>query len=314
MRKCCFVPAMLVCLCGWAAVVGAEVLFEENWDMGIVPSNKWDREGDTSGPFVFDLGLAGTGDTGDYGLYLADGSYTYAKGLRSKQSFSRVPGKLLVCTFTLFRDHASVPVGYEGPCGPWVDTNILSGTYPALEQIEAGISRHDLTSDTTDYVEGSPVDFTGIDLSSAFNTAFKNATHKISALVVRVSLGPTAGALMEWAMKADVLADPNFNDFTIEYNTLAETGGSTPGYGGTNLVSSADPVWVFFAGAGEGTIYGRAIVDDIKVETRDIPCLYDVVGDINDDCKVDMLDMLILADRWLLDCVLNPDDPDCLPM
>jgi pimeloyl-ACP methyl ester carboxylesterase len=305
--------SVILSLVSFVCNLQAEVLFEEDWDMSFVDPAKWDREGpDPGGPFLFDLGSGGTGGSGDYGLYIHDGSYSYAMGLRTKESFSRVPGKLLRCTFTLFRDHSGVPAAWEGPSGPWVDTDILSGeAYPILRQIEAGVSRYEVNSGNTKYVEGSPSDFSGIALSPEFTAAFNNATHKNDALVVRVSLGPTTGAMIEWTPYANVFADPNFDDFTIEYNTIGETGGAAPSYGSTNMVSSADPLWVFFGGAGDGVNSARAIVDDIVVETVDIPCLYTIEGDFNGDCKVNIADLKLMVDNWLVDCKAKPYSPEC---
>lgn len=313
MKKIMFFAVLLFCLSG--TLVKAEVLFEEDWDMSFIDPSKWDLEGPSSGGlFVFDLGTAGTGGTGDYGLYINDSSYSYTYGVRTVDSFSRVPDKLLRCTFVLFRDPNNVPVGYEGPGGPWVDTDVLGGTYPVLEQIEAGLSRYSVASGDTSYLEGSPSNFSGIAMSPEFTAAFNNATHKNDGLVVRVSLGPTTGAMVEWTPYANVFADPNYNDFTLEYNTIGETGGATPSYGGNNVVSSADPIWVFFGGAGDGTNAARAIVDDIVVETVDIPCLYDIAGDFNSDCKVNIDDLSLMATNWLIDCDETPEDPACDPL
>jgi len=42
-------------------------------------------------------------------------------------------------------------------------------------------------------------------------------------------------------------------------------------------------------------------------------CLYALVGDLNDDCKVDWLDFALMAENWLIDCNLTPGDPACIP-
>lgn len=287
----------------FSGLAPAEVLLEENWNTGAIDPLKWERVGSEDGTVVFDLGLSGAGETGDYALYLQD-DFTYTNGLRSVLSFNRVADKLLVCSFTMFRDAETVPTGYEGPCGPWVDTNTLSGAFPALEQIEAGISRYSMASNVTYYIEGSPAAFDTVPLGSAFTNAFQNATNKNNALIVRVSLGPDTGAMLEWA----TLADPN--NFVREFNTIGMPAGSN--YMGSNMVSSADPVWVFFSGAGDGASSARAIVDDIKVETTAIPCLFEIPGDFTGDCKIDIQDFAMMAENWLLDCDQNPGDPGCV--
>jgi len=42
-------------------------------------------------------------------------------------------------------------------------------------------------------------------------------------------------------------------------------------------------------------------------------CLFNLAGDLNDDCKVDFRDFAIVAENWLIDCYTNPSDPACVP-
>jgi hypothetical protein len=42
-------------------------------------------------------------------------------------------------------------------------------------------------------------------------------------------------------------------------------------------------------------------------------CLFDLAGDLNGDCKVDMLDFATIAENWLIDCSTNPSNPACVP-
>jgi hypothetical protein len=42
-------------------------------------------------------------------------------------------------------------------------------------------------------------------------------------------------------------------------------------------------------------------------------CLFDLTGDLNGDCKVDMLDFATMAKNWLIDCNTNSSDPACMP-
>jgi len=42
-------------------------------------------------------------------------------------------------------------------------------------------------------------------------------------------------------------------------------------------------------------------------------CLYAIVGDLNDDCKVNFFDFAMMAGNWLVDCSINPSDPACVP-
>jgi len=42
-------------------------------------------------------------------------------------------------------------------------------------------------------------------------------------------------------------------------------------------------------------------------------CPYELAGDMNCDCRVDFLDFAMIADNWLIDCELTPDEPACIP-
>lgn len=42
-------------------------------------------------------------------------------------------------------------------------------------------------------------------------------------------------------------------------------------------------------------------------------CPYDIVGDLNNDCRVDLLDIALVTQNWLVDCNLAPDNAACLP-
>lgn len=43
-------------------------------------------------------------------------------------------------------------------------------------------------------------------------------------------------------------------------------------------------------------------------------CHYKLAIDINGDCKVDLGDLALLAQGWLIDCRSNPVFPDCIPL
>ena len=41
------------------------------------------------------------------------------------------------------------------------------------------------------------------------------------------------------------------------------------------------------------------------------PCGYDLVGDLNNDCRVDFKDLALMADNWLIDCRLALREKAC---
>jgi hypothetical protein len=38
-------------------------------------------------------------------------------------------------------------------------------------------------------------------------------------------------------------------------------------------------------------------------------CLIDLLGDLNDDCEVNLLDLAIIVTNWLSNCFTTPDTP-----
>ena len=42
-------------------------------------------------------------------------------------------------------------------------------------------------------------------------------------------------------------------------------------------------------------------------------CQYLLDGDLNDDCKVDFSDFVMMAANWLIDCDQTPENPACIP-
>jgi N-acetylneuraminic acid mutarotase len=42
-------------------------------------------------------------------------------------------------------------------------------------------------------------------------------------------------------------------------------------------------------------------------------CPYQLAGDLNEDCGVNLVDLAIMAQHWLVDCNLTPENPACLP-
>ena len=257
--------AVTFCACLFVSHAQAVVLFQEDWDSGAINPSDWTVEG-VGGPFVYDLGVTGQSSSGDYGLFVAD-PFTYVTGIRSTASFSRADQ--LSCTFKLFRDNVSF--GWAGVGGPWSGVGTLpAGALPTLRQIEAGVNRHNPNNNQTYYREGVQAAFAGdgAALSSAFNTAFDNATTKANAVIVRVTLGETTGSKMEWSTDGAT--------WTTEINTIGQTAGQD--LGGGNSVSASDPAWLVFASAGDGVSNARGIVDDIVVEGIPEPATLTLLG------------------------------------
>ena len=42
-------------------------------------------------------------------------------------------------------------------------------------------------------------------------------------------------------------------------------------------------------------------------------CEYELLGDLDRNCRVDFFDVALMAGNWLVDCMVNPEDPACEP-
>lgn len=43
-------------------------------------------------------------------------------------------------------------------------------------------------------------------------------------------------------------------------------------------------------------------------------CNFKLAGDINRDCKVDLVDFAMMAENWLIDCNITPENPSCISL
>ncbi|MBN2455753.1 MAG: hypothetical protein JXB29_04315 [Sedimentisphaerales bacterium] len=84
--------------------------------------------------------------------------------------------------------------------------------------------------------------------------------------------------------------------------------------GGLNLIAGTYNVKFLlteesFHGSGLAGGWAAAMAGDAAFTI----CPYDLAGDLNEDCKVDMLDFAVIAENWLIDCIANPSNPACVP-
>ncbi len=76
------------------------------------------------------------------------------------------------------------------------------------------------------------------------------------------------------------------------------------GYNGNGQCDVSEPNTGFMAiAAGYSNSFGL----------RGSTCLFNLVGDLNNDCKVDFEDFATMANNWLMDCGANPSNPACVP-
>lgn len=55
------------------------------------------------------------------------------------------------------------------------------------------------------------------------------------------------------------------------------------------------------------------LLDNISLTaTENNDCAYNLEGDLNDDCKVNLSDLVVMAKNWLVDCRENPENIACV--
>jgi hypothetical protein len=119
-----------------------------------------------------------------------------------------------------------------------------------------------------------------------------------------------AGSIVGWGgNQGGEATPPDGNDFVAiaagsSHSLALKSDGSIVGWGNNYSGQATPPVGNDFVAITAGFSHGLAIKRN---------CEYILTGDLNDDCKVDFYDFKILADNWLIDCNLNPENPACVP-
>ena len=120
-----------------------------------------------------------------------------------------------------------------------------------------------------------------------------------------------AGSIVGWGHNYDGQATPPVgNDFVAiaaggEHSLALKSNGSIVAWGDNEHGQATPPEGNDFVAIAAGNLHSLAI--------RMEPCLYALVGDLNDDCRVDFSDFAMMVTNWLIDCDLYPEDPACIP-
>jgi len=78
---------------------------------------------------------------------------------------------------------------------------------------------------------------------------------------------------------------------------------------------SFGPVWTSYDWVSYGLPYDAVeVLPTSRIEIDYLaPCNYILVGDLDNNCRVDFVDFAMMAANWLNDCITTPGDPACIP-
>ena len=129
--------------------------------------------------------------------------------------------------------------------------------------------------------------------------------------IATIKLMPIAGdpcsGSAEILLAQKSISDPRIQDYgsMLDWQTFSHTFDSNDA-GRYQLV-------LMIENGGDHLLPSFLLVDGFKIAPG-VPepiCNYVIAGDLTDDCKVNFADFAILAENWLLDCELTPNDPAC---
>jgi hypothetical protein len=90
----------------------------------------------------------------------------------------------------------------------------------------------------------------------------------------------------------------------MSHNLALKSDGSIVGWGSNISGEATPPAGNDFRAVAAGSGFSLALK---------FVCQYTLAGDLNNDCKVNLSDLAIVAANWLVDCQTNLSDPACVP-
>ncbi len=132
-----------------------------------------------------------------------------------------------------------------------------------------------------------------------------------------------------WTTLTDMPTDRVAHAVGVINGRLYAVGGSSTTLGFVDTLEEYNPnsdTWVTLtpmptarsalgAGVIDSKLYAAGGISPAHVATLEVftPCQFELIGDLNGNCRVDLFDFAMMAENWLIDCGLMPGDPACVP-
>jgi hypothetical protein len=135
------------------------------------------------------------------------------------------------------------------------------------------------------------------------------------------SIAPVAGVDSNYKYVLDQPWDATFGteEQNGTYNMMANVaewnetllGGDNWGIRGGGY-GSYDDYFISSYNRGSSYVFTEAPDVGFRIAYVTAPCAYKLIGDLNDDCKVDLKDFAEMASNWLIDCNATPENISCV--
>jgi len=130
----------------------------------------------------------------------------------------------------------------------------------------------------------------------------------IATIKLMPIVGDPCSGSAEILLAQKSISDPRIQDYgsMLDWQTFSHTFDSNDA-GRYKLV-------LIIENGGDHLLPSFLLVDGFKIVpvVSEPICNYVIAGDLNDDCKVNFADFAILAENWLVDCEVTPNDAACI--
>jgi hypothetical protein len=140
------------------------------------------------------------------------------------------------------------------------------------------------------------------------NNSTQEASGTMGTMYMVINYAPPSGQGAGGSATVTIAAA---NDGGAVYNELMSRWGSP--YLTVTLSCNQPPVLVVGGSTSDpATWWAEFLITTTLTTPAGVECQYDLVGDLNNDCRVDFVDFAMMANNWLVDCIINPVTPPCI--